>query len=175
LANPRPVRIPRTPAAPRPAQSAGELIDHRPNRAGTQRAFRFAVLYVLALVILDVILVALDLSSSEGTRPAVLSGLRLFTAIAILLAVGSVIFALTPAPRFVELRTEGVVIMGRWGQRRWFPPLDRLKLHVARHYPAGILSSRPVDIVEVVDRVGHRRTYQLEAGLLEPSSEPSSA
>jgi hypothetical protein len=125
-------------------------------------------------VVLDVVLVLLDLTSAEGGRTAVQSGLLLFTGIALLLAVGSVLFALTPAPRFVEIRTGGVEVMGRWGQRRWFPPLDRLQLRVARHYSAGILSSRPVDVVEVVDRAGRRRTYQIETGLLEPSAEPFS-
>jgi hypothetical protein len=82
VSNPRPVRIPRGPVAPRPVGVVGALLEHRSNEAGTQRAFRFAILYVLVLVALDVILVALDLSSKEAGRPGVESGLQLFIGIA---------------------------------------------------------------------------------------------
>jgi len=171
VSNPRPVRIPREPTAPRPAGVVGALLEHRPNEAGTQRAFRFAILYVLVLVALDVILVALDLSSKEAGRPGVESGLQLFIGIAILLAVGSVIFALSPAPRYVDVRADGVIVVGRWGQRALLPPMAQLQTKVLRHYPAGVLSSTPVDLVQVVDRNGRRRTYQVETGLFaEPSA-----
>ena len=165
MSTPRPVRIPRPATAPRPAASVATLLEHRPNVAGTQRAFRFAILYLFVLVVLDVVLVALDLSSAEAGRPGVQSGLQLFIGIAILLAVGSVVFALSPAPRYVDVRTDGVVVVGRWGQRTGLPPWGELDARVIRHYPAGILSSQPVDLVQVSDRIGRRRTYQVETGL----------
>jgi hypothetical protein len=166
------VRIPKGAAAPR-TPVAGGLLEHRMNEAGTQRAFRFAILYLFALVLLDVILVALDLSSAESGRPGVESGLQLFIGIAVLLAVGSVIFALSPAPRYVDIRSDGVVVGGRWGQRTWLPPVEQLETKVARHYPAGILSSNPVDMVQVVDRTGRRRTYQVETGLFAVPPDPT--
>lgn len=165
MSRPRPVRIPRGPAAPRRPGATGALVEHRPNEAGTQRALRFALLYVFALLVLDVILVALDLSSAEAGRPGVEGGLQLFIGIAVLLAVGSVIFALSPAPRYIDLRTDGVVVVGRWGRRDWLPPLGQLDAKIVRHYPAGVLSSAAVDVVRIVDRNGRRRTYQVEAGL----------
>ena len=165
MSSPRPVRIPRGRPAPRAPPSAGLLVDHRPNGAGTQRAFRFALLYLAVLVVLDLVLVGLDLSSSEAGRPGVQGDLQLFIGIAILLAVGSVIFALSPAPQYVDLRTDGVVVVGRWGQKVWFPPVGELDAKVLRHYSAGVLSSNPVDVVQVVDRNGRRRTYQVETGL----------
>ncbi|MCI4364617.1 MAG: hypothetical protein L3K10_00920 [Thermoplasmata archaeon] len=168
MAAPRPVRIPRASPTPRAAMTAGDLVEHRPNEAGTQRAFRFAVFYVLALVVLDATLVLFDLSSPVGREPGSESGLGLFTAFALVLAVGSVLFALSPAPRHVDFRTDGVVVVGRWGHRRWFPVAGDLNPKVVRHYPAGLLSSRPVDIVELVDRTGHRRNYQVDAGLFAP-------
>jgi hypothetical protein len=173
VAPPRPVRIPRESSAPRPASALGTLVERRPNVAGTQRAFRFAVLYVFVLALLDAILVALDLSSAEAGRPGVQDGLQLFLGIAIVLAVGSVLFALSPAPRWVEVRTDGVVVGGRWGQRVLLPPLEKLTPKIARHYPAGFLSSAPVDMVEVYDLRGRRHTYQVQAGLLGPA--PSNA
>jgi hypothetical protein len=166
VASPRAVRIPRAPAASRPAAPAGDLVDHRPNVAGTQRAFRFAVLYLIVLLALDLILVALDLTSSEASRPGLQGDLRLFLAIAGVLAVGSVVFALSPAPRFVDVRSTGVVVVGRWGSRVAYPAIDRLDARVLRHYPAGFLSSKPVDMVSVADTAGRRHTYQVESGLL---------
>ncbi|MCI4373022.1 MAG: hypothetical protein L3K02_05210 [Thermoplasmata archaeon] len=173
MSTPRPVRIPRTPAAPRGPSGTGARVDHRPNEAGTQRAFRFAILYLLALVVLDVILVVLDLSSQEAGRPGVESGLQLFIGIAVVLAVGSVVFALSPAPRSVELRTDGVMVVGRWGQRTLFPPIAQLDAKVLRHYPGGILSAHAVDLVQVVDRAGRRRTYQVESGLFDAPTDPA--
>jgi hypothetical protein len=174
VSSPRPVRIPRGPRAPRVAASLGDLVDHRPNTAGTQRAFRFAVVYVVALLILDLILVALDLTSSEASSPGLQGDLRLFLAIAALLAVGSVIFALSPAPRFVDVRTGGVVVVGRWGGRAGFPPLGQIRPQVLRHYPGGFLSSKPVDMVRLVDQSGRQHTYQVESGLFANDSDAAS-
>jgi hypothetical protein len=172
VSTPRAVRIPRAAPAAR-APVAGALLEHRMNEAGTQRAFRFAFLYLTALVILDVLLVSLDLSSAEAGRPGVQSGLQLFIGIAVLLAVGSVVFALSPAPRFVDIRADGVIVVGRWGQRTWLAPVGQLAPKVLRHYPAGILSSHAVDLVEVADRTGRRRTFQVEAGLFAAPTDPA--
>jgi hypothetical protein len=170
VSTPRPVRIPRGTGSPRPASPAGDLVDHRPNVAGTQRAFRFAMLYLAVLLVLDLTLVALDLTSAEASTPGLQGDLKLFLGIAVLLAVGSVVFALSPAPRFVDVRSNGVVVVGRWGTRVEFAPAERLRVHVLRHYPAGILSSNPVDMVAVNDPAGRRHTYQVEAGLFAPPS-----
>jgi hypothetical protein len=171
VSSPRPVRIPRTRSVPRGPASAGDLLDHRPNGAGTQRAFRFALLYLFVLLLLDLVLVSLDLTSSEASSPGLQGDLHLFLAIAVLLAVGSVVFALSPAPRFVDVRSTAVVIVGRWGSRVTFPAADRLDARVLRHYSAGWLSSQPVDLVSVTDLLGRRHTYQIESGLLSPPSE----
>jgi hypothetical protein len=165
MATPRPVRIPRGPASPRPTDVAGSLVERRPNVAGSQRAFRTAFGFLAALVALDLVLVALDLSSSEATRPGVQSGLQLFVGVAILIAVAAVVVALSPAPRYVELRSDGVAVVGRWGQRGWLPPATSLDLQVIRHFPAGWMSSIPVDVVQVTDRAGRRRTYHVQSGL----------
>jgi hypothetical protein len=167
VSTPRAVRIPRGPPAPRPVAAGGALVDHRPNVAGSQRAFRFAYLYLFVLLVLDVVLVLLDDSSAEAGRPGVQSGLQLFIGIAIVLAIGSVIFALSPAPRYVDIRADGVIVVGRWGQRSWLPAVEALDLKVVRHFRAGFLSAAPVDIVQVTDRTGRRRTFQVEAGLFD--------
>jgi hypothetical protein len=150
----------------------GARPERRLNRGGTQRAFRFALLYVLALVVVDVVLVALDLDSPEAGRAAVEAGLELFLGVAVVLAVGSIVYALTPAPRLVEVGDDRVVVVGRWGHRRSFPPLSRIDSRVVRRYPEGFLSRQPVELVQVTDRRGRRRTYQVEAGLLDPIYDP---
>jgi hypothetical protein len=166
MASSRPVRIPRASSAP--ARVAAGAPERRPNTAGTQRAFRFAILYVLALAALDGVFVALDLTSSEANRPGLVADLQIFLGLAIVLAVGAVIFALTPAPRWVEVDPRRTVVQGRWGTRREFPPLAELERSVQRRYPAGFLASRPVEMVRLVDRRGRATTYQIQEGLLAP-------
>lgn len=142
--------------------------EHRPNRAGTQRAVRTTVLYALAVLVLTVVLTVLDLASSEASHPAVQQGLELFLVLAVLLVAGSSIFALSPAPRSVEVRPEEVVVVGRWGGRRVLGPPAELSPKVVKHYPQGFLSSEPVDMVEVSDLRGRRRVYQVQSGLFDP-------
>jgi hypothetical protein len=138
------------------------------NRAGTQRAVRTTLLYMGAVIVLTGVLTALDLSSAEASRPAVQQGLELFLGIAVLLVLGSAAFALTPAPRHLEIAPDEVVVVGRWGRRRAFGPLSELRPQVLKHFAGGVLSSRSVDMVEVSDRAGHRHTYQVESGLFDP-------
>jgi hypothetical protein len=165
----RAVRIPRSRAPARPAVSpVGWTGDRRENRAGTQRAVRTTVLYVVAVLALTLMLTALDLSSSEGGRPAVLQGLELFLLIAALLIVGSSVFALSPAPRYLEVGADRIVVVGRWGGRRELGPFDSLAPRVRKHLPAGFLSSDAVDMVEVTDAAGRRHTYQVDVGFFDP-------
>ena len=176
MTGPRAVRIPRARAvrpAVRPAAPA-DLLDHRPNRAGTQRAVRTTLLYVVAVAVLTAVLTDLDLSSAEGTRPVVLQGLELFLGVAVALVIGSAVFALTPAPRSVEVGASEVVVVGRWGRRRSFGPLETLAPHVLKHFADGILSTRSVDMVEVSDPRGRRYVYQVESGLFDPGGDAGS-
>jgi hypothetical protein len=170
MATPRPVRIPRARGPTSPTLSGP--VEHRRNAAGTQRAFRLAGLYLLALIALDLVLVAFDLSSSEAGRPAVVAGLQLFLGVAAVLAVVGVLFALTPAPRAVTLRADQLVVVGRWGSSRVFPPVSEQGPQVLRRFSAGLLSTRPVEMVRLTDRRGRRATYQIEAGLLELRGDP---
>jgi hypothetical protein len=142
------------------------------NRAGTQRAVRVAVLYVVAVLALTAILTALDLNSSEASRPAVQQGLELFLGVAFALIVGSVLFTFYPAPRSVEVVGGEATVVGRWGRRHELGPIDGLVPKVVRHFPAGPLSTRPVDMVEVRDGRGRKRVYQVESGLFDPEPAP---
>jgi len=129
---------------------------------------RTTILYLAVVLILTVLLTALDLASVDASHPGVQQGLELFLGVAALLIVGSAIFALSPTPRYVEVGEDTVVVVGRWGTRRTFGPLADLAPRVLKHFPDGLLSSRSVDLVEVGDRSGHRRTYQVESGLFDP-------
>jgi hypothetical protein len=93
-------------------------------------------------------------------------GLLYFTIFAALLAVAGVLIALGAAPRALEVSPTAVVVEGRWGRRRSFPPLDALRVEVVRRYPAGFLSGDPVESVEIGDGRRGRRTYQLGVGLI---------
>ena len=120
------------------------------------------------VLLLTAILTALDLSSSDASHPGVQEGLALFLGVAVLLIVGSAIFALSPAPRYVDVTDTTVVVVGRWGTRRTYGPLSALSPRVLKHFPDGMLSSRSVDMVEVGDPHGRRRVYQVESGLFDP-------
>jgi len=169
VSGPRAVRIPR----PRPDREVPPAVvtgpgARRVNHAGTQRAVRTTVLYVAVVLVLTAVLTALDLTSAEATRPGVVQGLALFLGVAVLLVVGSAIFALSPAPRYLEVGRDEVVVVGRWGTRRPLRALGALDPRVLKHFPDGFLSTRSVDMVEVSDREGRRRVYQVESGLFDP-------
>ncbi|MGA8664508.1 MAG: hypothetical protein WB809_05525 [Thermoplasmata archaeon] len=170
MSGPRAVRIPRSRGerprveVVRPAAISGR----RPNRAGTQRAVRTTIVYVTVVLALTLVLTALDLASAEASHPGVEQGLELFLAVAALLIIGSAIFALSPAPRYVEVGEQEVVVIGRWGTRRTFGPLSGLAPRVVKHFPDGVLSTRAVDLVEITDQLGRRRAYEVESGLFDP-------
>jgi hypothetical protein len=174
MAEPRAVRIPRTagestarevrPAvAPETLGNAGPGL--RVNRAGRQRAIRLTAIYLVALLAMYVGFVALDRGTPGGGSEAVTSGLFLFSGIAALLALGGACITLSPAPRSVEVTPAEVVVVEWTGRRRTFPPLSELRVDVIRRYPAGLLSSDPVETVELTGG-RRRRTYQLTEGLL---------
>jgi hypothetical protein len=178
VATTRAVRIPRARAdSDRPAPDettvasgsslpASGRVDRRRNQAGTERAFRLTLIYVVTLVVLYVVFVLLDRSAPGGTSTAVQTGLLYFSAIAVALGVGGALVALGPAPRAIELTTDSLVVIEWYGRRRTFPPLAEVQRSVVRRYPASFLSSRAVEAVELGTPAGGRRTYQLEVGLL---------
>ena len=174
MATSRPVRIPRStasppatdPSAPPPAEApAARSVDRRVNRAGLQRAFRLALIYLVALFVLYVGFVLADRSAPGGTGPTATAGLLYFTIVASALAVGGVLLALAPAARSVEVSPASVVVEEWTGRRRRFPPLEELRVRTLRRYPAGFLSATAVEAVEV-EGDGRRRTYHLEEGIL---------
>jgi hypothetical protein len=180
VASPRAIRIPRSGGssalAPSDAPSSGPSArseaspkaksDHRYNQAALERSRRLLVVYLGALVVLYVGFVLLDRSSPGGTSSVAETGMFYFTAIAAALAVGGIWVAVGPVPRWAEIRPEAVVILESWGTHRKFPPLAEIRVSVVHRYPKSFLSSRAVEAVEMVDTVGHRRTYHLEEGLL---------
>ena len=138
----------------------------RRNRGGTRRALRIGMVYAGAVLVLTVILVVLDLSGPYATRPGELQGLELFLAVAALLVVGSLLLALSPAPRSVVLRGDSLVVVGRWGTRRAFGAPGSFSHRVLREFPETRLSPDPVEVVRVTDLRGRSVTYEVERGLL---------
>ncbi len=179
MSTPRAIRIPRSPAAttapnataaavPPPAAGGPTRRDFelRQNQAANERARRLLVLYLGALVVLYVGFLLLDRNSPGGTSSTATTGMLYFSAIAVVLAVGGIWLALGAVPRRIEIRSESVVVVEAFGHRRTFPPLSEIRTYLLRRVAASFLSSRPVETVEVTDADGHRRTYQLEEGIL---------
>ena len=170
----RVVRIAKGPAAASsaPLPDRSELSVWHPNRAGTQRAVRLTLLYVVFLAVLYGVFLGLDRTAPGGGSAGASAGLWGFSLVALVLGVGGALFALSQAPRGVEVGPTATVVVGRWGLRRAFPPVGQLAIREVRHHPAGILSSAPVVAVELTSSRGRRITCFLEQGILAPTTPP---
>ncbi len=139
----------------------------RENQAGTQRAVRLTAVYLVALAVLYGGFVLYDRTTPGGSVSPASNGLLTFTLIFVAFAAVGTYFALTPAPRAVEVAPDHVTVVGRWGRRRELPPLEKLSLRVVRKYSAGWLSSSPVELVEVWAENVPVRSYLADARLFE--------
>jgi hypothetical protein len=179
VATPHAVRIPRAPLPPRSVPVPPEQLpaavsapadskrEHRVNVGGTQRAIRITALFVGTLAALYAAFVLYDRTAPGGTASPTGNGVLLFTGIFVVFAVGGALYALTPAPRALEVESGRVTVIGRWGQRRRLPRLELLSVGVVRRYPAGWLSDRPVDLIELAGEDTRRRSYLVESGLFD--------
>ncbi len=176
MATPRAVRIPRArtdsaavpstvrgpaePSSPSPLKT-----EVRTNVGGSQRAVRISALFVGTLALLYAAFILYDRTAPGGTASPEGNGVLLFSAIFIVFAVGGAVYSLTPAPRSVEVRPDGVTVLGRWGRRRRLPRLDLLSVGVVHRYPEGWLSDRPVELIELSGEDVRRRSYLVEPGV----------
>jgi len=170
-AEPHPVR---GPASPPPEEVPGgtgppPII----NRAGTQRARRLALTYLLGLAAIFGLFWGLSRGSSVGGTAGATSDLALFGELAVAIGAIGAFLSLISAPATIERAPEGLVVHGLLGYRRTFGEEVGLSIRVLRRYPAGWFSAEPVESVEIASR-GVRRTYLVEAGLL-PEQRPTSA
>lgn len=172
----RAVRIPRSSRSPRPDPGLTEggrvsppvdvpAPERRPNVGGSQRAIRLAALFVAVLALLYAVFILYDRTAPGGTSSPAGNGVLLFTGIFLVLAVGGAIFALSPAPRTVEVTSGRVTVVGRFGRRRNLPALEQLSVSVVRRYPVGWLSDRPVELIELSGEGVPRRTYLVDDDL----------
>jgi len=172
----RPVRIPRTRSpgpGSTPAQGPGTdskpplplHLERRVNVGGSQRAVRVAGLFVVTLGALYAAFALYDRSAPGGTASPAGNGLLFFTVVFLLFAIVGVVYSVTPAPRAVEVGADRVTVVGRWGRRSRLPALELLSVSVVRRYPAGWLSSREVELIELFGEDTPRRSYLADAGL----------
>jgi len=173
VATSRPVRIPRS-APPLAGAAKGESRETppsgppgawRPNVGGSQRAFRVTVLYLVVLAALYVAFVLYDRTAPGGSASPETNGVLLFTGIFAVFGVLGLIVTLTPAPRGVEVATDRIVVVGRWGRRRTLPALERLSFRAVRRYPAGWLADTPVELIEIWGRGTPMRSYLVDSTL----------
>jgi hypothetical protein len=127
---------------------------------------RTTLLFLVVLALLYGAFVLYDRSAPGGTSPGAQGELATFSGIALLIAVVGALLSLGPAPRAVEWTSGSLVVVGRWGRRTEWAPIDEVTVRSVRTYPAGFLSSAPVDSVEVSIRGRRLRSYLVESGLL---------
>jgi hypothetical protein len=178
LASPRAIRIPRASSTEGTDRAASTSkfparafpAERRPNTAGTQRATRLTLIYLLFLGVLYVGFLLLDRAAPGGSSLGADNGTYSFTLLAVILAIGGPLVSLHPAPRSVETSPVSTVVVGRWGRRHTYPPLSEIDTREVRRYPAGLLSSEPVLLVEVGGGPSPRGTFLLEEGLVPVAS-----
>jgi len=174
VAAPRAIRIPRPAAGEEgsasPAASAvaagAPLPRRQANAAGTQRAVRLTLVYLVFLGALYVGFLALARSTAGGPGLSAENGTLSFTILAAVLAIGGTMISLHPAPRYVETSSTATVVVGRWGRRHTYPPLAEIEAREVRRYAPGMLSGAPVLLVEVSGGPSPRATFLLEEGLI---------
>jgi len=173
--SPRAIRIPRagraegsTAADPRkePPPGEGPATVRRINTAGTQRAVRLTLFYLLFLALLYVGFVLLDRAAPGGASSGAATGVDVFSVLAAALAVGGSLLSLHPAPRYLETSDDATVVVGRWGMRHEYPPIGRIETRLLRRYSAGLLSRSPVISVELSGGPSPQATFLLEEGLI---------
>jgi hypothetical protein len=116
---------------------------------GTKRAVRLAEIYLALLAALYVGFVLYDRAIPGGTSSGAESGMVLFSGIFVLFAVAGAVYTLHPAPRAVEVASDHVTVVGRWGRHRRLPRLELLTVNVVRRYPPGWLADTPVELIEL--------------------------
>jgi len=179
MITPRAIRIPRGPppypATPRrsadvppPAPPVPSGL-RSPNRAGTQRAVRLMLLYLVVLALLYLAFVLYDRSAPGGTSPGAQGGLIDFSVVALVLAAVGALLCLAPAPRAVERSSTSLIVVDRWGRRIEWTPLYEITVRTVRRYSVGLLSDAPVESVEVSGPGRRPRSYLVEAGLIPES------
>lgn len=147
------------------AAGTGATHGRRRNGAGTQRAVRLTICFLVALVAIYAGFALYDRGAPGGSAPALANGMLLFAAIFVAFAVFGSLYTLYPAPRALEVGEDHVTVVGRFGRRRRFPRLELLSVRVVRSYPAGWLAESPVELVEVWGEDTGVHGYLVETGL----------
>lgn len=161
----RAVRIPRAGEGPAATESSTEAVltpaprstEHRfTNAAGSSRAFRTFVFFLVALAVIYAVFLDLAVSSSTGGSNYSVEEV-LTAAVVISLGIGwFVTFGQTPSGAWVE--GGQLVVHERTGRFRRFPQ-DDVKFHVLRSNEVGIFGPEPTEYVEVFAPRAGRRTY----------------
>jgi len=136
---------------------------------------RLALIYLACLGALYVGFLLLERSSPGGAGNPQDNGLYAFTLLAAVLAAGGATISLHPAPRSIETTPTATVVTGRWGRRHVYPPPGQLGIREIRRYPAGVLSSSPLRLVELSGGPSAPATFLLEDDLVRSEAPPPRA
>jgi hypothetical protein len=180
----RPVRIPQRPS-PSEARGGGRLdgpeampaagatpAEHRPNAGASRRAWRLALLFVVAVAAVYGLLADLARVGPAGGSGGALTDLGVVGIVAAAVACAGAVVALGAAPREVILSEAETVVVGRFGRRYVFPGRAQLRAVVLRRTPAGWLSPNAIETVEIYGG-SSRRTFALDEGIVATTGRPS--
>jgi hypothetical protein len=126
------------------------------NSAGSSRAYRTFLLFLVALAVIYAVFMGYAVSSTvTGTNYAVEGVLT--ASVAVGLIIGWWV-TLGQAPTMAWVENGQLVVRGRIGGARRFPT-DAVRIHVMRSNGVGFLGPEPTEFVEVSLPQGLRRTY----------------
>jgi hypothetical protein len=127
-----------------------------PNTAGSARAYRTLLFFIVALaVIYGVFLDLAIVSVTSGTNYTVEA---ILTIAVILAAIVGWFVTLGQTPSEAWLENGQLVVRERTGRTRRFAR-DGLRMHVVRSSPGGLLGPDPTEFVELSVASGRRHTY----------------
>ena len=166
----RAVRIPRQgdgasiavePAAESPSAAAPVATRRRmPNSAGSSRAFRTFLIFLIGLAAIYGIFLGVAVRSSSASTSTPVEEV-LTVAVVVALAVGWIV-TLGQAPTAAWVDDEKLVVRERMGWTRRFP-IATVRFHVLRTNGVGLFGPEPTEFVEVSTPRGAGRTYLVGA------------
>ena len=131
-----------------------------PNSAGTSRASRTFIFFLVALAAIYAVFLSYAVTSSTTGAGSAVEGI-LTVSVVVALAVGWVVtLGQTPTMAWVEYGE--LVVRERTGRMRRFP-MDNLRVHVLRSNGSGFLGPSPTEYVEVAASGAPGRTYLVAA------------
>ncbi len=162
------------PSAPPPGATRASPPSRRlENTAASRWAMRLGLLYALAVMAGYYLFLVLGEAAPGGRSAAELDDLAVLGILAALIAAAGFAVILRGAPRAIELRPDGWIVLERFGGSRYYPTSREFRFRRKRTFRGG-LAPAPVASVQIGSGPV-LRTYWIDESLLEELGAPVGA